>query len=517
MSQSNFGKPLNGQDVSISLDINTDKRNLTDQKDDTGVVYRPTTLDNHGKWKESFQSLKPEKQVVPGDTFFLYRTAFLGNLLAFAGGIGFSWSSPVLPKLQSTDTPLNSQIDASQASLIASILCVGAAIGPFLFGFSADKIGRKKTLIAISLPMTAGIIFLAFTDKVEIYYLGRLLYGMGTGGVFTVLTMYTGEITSDFNRGKFSCILGIFVALGVLYPFAIGSFMTVKIFCLSCLLPLQIFLIFFTLYAPDSPSYLVRNSHYKQAERALINLRSISCEQAQKDVIELQKIEEHQRHLKGGIMELFRSRGTRKAFIIASGLLILQQISGINAVTGFMENIFMATGSSIPPQIATMMVGTIQVITVGVTSVVVEKLGRKLLLLASTLGASVSVILLGAYFFLQRHQFAMLVYFWWLPIACLLLYIVSFNLGLGPVPWTVLSEVFPDNVKSIASALASATCFGVSFLVTLAFPIVSETLGMAESFWVFGVCCAFGAIFIKLVMIETKGKNVTEIQEILSK
>ncbi|XP_066151668.1 facilitated trehalose transporter Tret1-like [Euwallacea fornicatus] len=517
MPQSNFGKPLNGQDVSISLDINTDKRDLTDQKDDTGVVYRPTTMDNHGKWKESFQSLKPEKQVVSDDTFFLYRTTFLGNLLAFAGGIGFSWSSPVLPKLQGTDTPLSSQIDASQASLIASILCIGAAIGPFLFGFSADKIGRKKTLIAISLPMTAGMTFLAFTNKVEIYYLGRLLYGIGTGGIFTVLTMYTGEITSDSNRGKFSCILGIFVALGVLYPFAIGSFLTVKILCLSCLLPLQIFLIFFTLYAPDSPSYLVRNSQYQEAEKVLVNLRSISCEQAQKHVTELQKIEEHQRHLKGGIVELFRSRGTRKAFIIATGLLILQQFSGINAVTGFLENIVIATGSSIPPEIVTMAVGIIQVITVWVTSVVIEKLGRKLLLLASTLGSAVSIVLLGLYFFLQQHQFAMLVYFWWLPIACLLLYIVSFNFGLGSVPWTVLSEVFPDNVKSSASAIASATCFGISFVVTLVFPILSEALGMAQLFWVFGGCCVLGAIFIQLVMIETKGKNVTEIQEILSK
>lgn len=96
-----------------------------------------------------------------------------GNLLGFAAGIGFSWSSPVLPKLSGPDSPLSTSIDASQASIIAAILCVGAAIGPFLFGYLADKIGRKKTLIVIAMPMIAGITILAFTAQVKLYYLGR--------------------------------------------------------------------------------------------------------------------------------------------------------------------------------------------------------------------------------------------------------------------------------------------------------------------------------------------------------
>ncbi|ERL95872.1 hypothetical protein D910_00506, partial [Dendroctonus ponderosae] len=440
---------------------------------------------------------------------------FAGNLLAFTAGIGFSWTSPVLPKLHGANSPLSTPIDASQESLIASILCVGAAIGPFLFGYLADKIGRKKTLLSIAVPMIVGITTLAFTDQVKLYYFGRLLYGIGSGGVFTVLTMYTGEITADYNRGKFSCILGIFVALGVLYPFSIGGFLSVRIFCLSCFLPLQVFLIFFTLYAPESPSYLVRTSRYDEAETALINLHSLTKCHARDDVSELQRIQDLQAKTKGGVAELFNSKGTRKAFIISAGLLIIQQFSGINAVTGFMENIFRATGSSIPPQAATTLVGVIQVVTVFITSSLIEKLGRKFLLMASAMGAAASIILLGLYFFLHKHEFRLLEYFWWLPISCLLLYIVSFNLGLGPVPWTVLSEIFPDNVKSSASALISSICFGTSFVVTLAFPILSEMLGMAESFWLFGLCCIFGAVFVRFIVVETKGRNPMQIQEIL--
>ena len=117
---------------------------------------------------------------------------------------------------------------------------------------------------------------------------------------------------------------------------------------------------------------------------------------------------------------------------------------------------------------------------------------------------------------MQSHSFNILAYFWWLPIICLLMYIISFNLGLGAVPWTILSEIFPANVRSSASALESSLCFGSSFVVTIAFPILSEILGMAQCFWIFGLCCILGVVFIHFVVPETKGKSLMEIQAMLS-
>ncbi|XP_030754396.1 facilitated trehalose transporter Tret1-like [Sitophilus oryzae] len=201
----------------------------------------------------------------------------------------------------------------------------------------------------------------------------------------------------------------------------------------------------------------------------------------------------------------------------AASLLIIQPVSGINAVTGFLENIFLATGSSIPPQIATTLIGVIQVFTVFITSSLIDKLGRKMLLLSSALGLAVSLTLLGLYFFLSKHQFAFVTYIWWLPIVSLIFYIICFNYGVGPVSWTMVSELFPSNVKSSATAMVSATNFGVSFQITIAFPLISEMLGMAQSFWLFGVCCILGAVFILLIVPETKGKTAAEIQQMLNK
>lgn len=249
---------------------------------------------------------------------------------------------------------------------------------------------------------------------------------------------------------------------------------------------------------------------------ALKNLHLLSKTQAREAVEGLQRLEEIHKASKGGVKEIFQSTGLKKAFLISAVLLVLEPFSGINAVIGFMENIFTASGDAIPPQAATNLVGVIQVATVFVTSAFIDKLGRKFLLLVSAIGSAASILVLGLYFFLHKHEFRLLEHFWWLPISCLLLYIVSFNLGLGPVTWTVLCEVFPDNVKSTASSIVAAICFLSSFLVTFAFPMLSELLGMAESFWLFGICCVLGIIFIQYVVVETKGKSAMEIQKILS-
>lgn len=514
MFSKSFEKLQENEELRINFGI--EKRDLVDSEADTEVVYKPTTMDKDGIWNPKIQNLKPEIKEKPKNSVFLYRTAFIANLLGFAAGVGFSWTSPVIPKLQSRETPLKAPVDASQESIIAAILCIGAAIGPFPCGYLADKIGRKRTLVVIAIPMVVALVILAFTDEVKMYYLARLLYGTGNGGVFTVLTMYIAEITEDHNRGQFCCIMGIFIASGLLYPLSIGPLLSIRTFCLSSLIPLQIFLIFFPLYCPESPTYLLKIDKSDLAATALKDLRNKSEDQVEKELKALQIIVENQKQEKGGIAEIFRNKATKKAFIVATGLLTIQQVSGINAVTGFMENIFLATGSAVPSKVATTFIGIIQVLTVLVTASVIEKLGRKFLILSSIIGAAVSIIFLGLYFFLHRSKFSMLAYFWWLPIVCLLVYIVSFNLGLGPVPWTVLSEIFPNNVKASASALVSSTCFGISFVITMAFPILSEILGMAETFWTFGICCILGLLFVYYIVPETKGKTLAEIQEILS-
>ncbi|XP_060521267.1 facilitated trehalose transporter Tret1-like [Cylas formicarius] len=499
--------------------INVDKKDTELAHNLNEVVYKPanTQLNDPLGWGQKFQCFEPDVPEKTTDTLSMYLAAFTADLVAFCAGIGFSWTSPVLPKLHEADSPLGAPINASQESIIAAILCLGAAIGPFPYGSMSDRKGRKLTVIMVAIPIAIAFAILAFATDIRLYYLARLINGFAIGGCFAVLTMYIAEISNDSNRGKFSCLLGLFIASGVLYPFIVGPYMSIKTLCLSCLAPLALFLVLFTFYNPESPVYLTKIGDRNAAEEALMKLRSRPREGVEKEYLQIQKTIEISGNEQGGCGLLFKTRGFRKGFVVSAGLLVIQQLSGINAVTGYLQNIFSAAGGAIPPEYGAVLVGLIQVATMGITSSVIERLGRKLLLLMSDLGCGVSIILLGLYFFLQRMQFSLLPYFWWLPIVCLVVYIISFNLGLGPVSWTVLSEVFPSNIKSFASALASAITFGTSFVITIGFPIISEAIGMAETFWLLGACCLAGFAFTYLVVPETKGRTLTEIQEILSK
>ncbi|KAJ8950727.1 hypothetical protein NQ314_007789 [Rhamnusium bicolor] len=220
---------------------------------------------------------------------------------------------------------------------------------------------------------------------------------------------------------------------------------------------------------------------------------------------------------KGGIGDLLKSPGLRKGLTISLGLVILQQFSGINAVLAFMGPIFEATGSGISTYVSTIIIGTIQVFSTVLTSAIVEKLGRKFLLLGSTIGSCGSILLLGLYFYLKNSKIYNVDSIFWLPVVCLMVYIVSFNMGLGPLPWAIMGEIFPAHVKSVAAALTSFSCFLAGFGVTMGFPIIVESLGMAQCFWIFGSCCILSISFIYTVVPETKGKTLAEIQKILSK
>ncbi|XP_060522128.1 facilitated trehalose transporter Tret1-like [Cylas formicarius] len=487
-------------------------KGTNDTNDKNVIVYRPLSASfrNSGKWPE--KNSAGEK-----DSSFLYLSAFTVNLIAFVSGVGYSWTSPVVPKLRGPDNPLNAPVDDLQVSLITALLSIGGAAGPFAFGYLCDRIGRKKTLILVAACMTVALTILAFARDVRFYYVARFIHGVGIAGCFTALIIYTAEITQDHNRGKFSCIQGVFVALGFFYSYSAGPYLNVRTFCLSCLLPLQIFLIFFPLFMPESPFYLVKIGDESSARKAIRKLHRKSAQEATQDVSKIRSFIDSAGDRKGGFRELFATKASGKAFAISQGLMIIQQLSGVNVVYSFLHTIFRSTQSTISAEYSSTLVSAIQVVAVLLTPTAVEKLGRKFLLLSSSIGSAVSVISLGVYFLLQRNECDVVADLWWLPISSLFLFNVSFNIGLGRVSWTVVSEIFPTNVKSFATALASTTCSLVSFVVIFSYPVLSPRLGVPESFFVFGGCSLIGAVFIYAVIPETKGKSLPAIQELLSR
>jgi len=253
-----------------------------------------------------------------------------------------------------------------------------------------------------------------------------------------------------------------------------------------------------------------------EAVGALKFLRGKSTEGVQDELSEIQASVEESMRNKASAIDLFRSKGNLKALIITGGLIIFQQLSGINVVLFYTQDIFRGTGSDLKPAIATIVVGIVQVLASGCTPIVVEKLGKRLMLLLSAIGMCVSMGFMGLYFYLNVNDKEVAETISWLPIVALMMYVIIYCLGFGPLPWAVLGEMFPSNVKSVASSVVASTCWILGFFITLFYSALEAAVGTAWSFWFFTIFCGIGVLFTFIFVFESKGMSLQQIQDKLN-
>lgn len=452
-----------------------------------------------------------------GSCYFVRLTfVFSANLFAFAAGTAVGWPSPMIPKLKDDLTnPLPSTLAPEQESWVAGCFNLGMATANLFCGVLADRIGRKRTLQYLAVPATLSFVILSFADEVVYFYIGRLIQGIGFGSAFSVLPLYVAEIARDSNRGTLGCFLSMFVVAGALFSYILGPYMSIRDFSLMLVNIPCIFLIIFSLFIPESPYYLVANGDYTNAELCLIKFRGTTRDNVQKELKMITQEVQLSIQSKVSVRDLYTSKPLKKGLIVCLGLMVLQQLSGITVVLSYMQSIFDAAGTSIPPEISTILVGTVQLLVVVITTAVIDKLGKRVLLISSALSSFIAQTSLGVYFYLQNAGYNVDVVSW-LPIASLILYIVGFNFGLAVVPWGFIGEMFPPNAKAVASTMACVTCTGLSFVTSVFFPYLNVMIGIAGSFWLFGGCCAIGFAFIYFTVPETKGKGFSEILDMLA-
>lgn len=390
---------------------------------------------------------------------------------------------------------------------------MGGSIGPILSAIVVNKIGRKKTLLILTIPMIIPHLVLAFAKNITLFYISRFFLGLGIGSVYSIVPIYVGEIAEDQNRGTLGCCISVLYTSGTVFCFIVGPFMTIKTLCLVLVVPAVAFFLIVSVFVPESPYYLLMVKRNKEAQDALKKLRKNFDE---KELEEMIKNVEISQNVKVKFKEIFRSGIIRKGLLIGSGLIFFQQCSGITVIIAYMQSIFEASGSSLKPEISAIIIGMIQLTTNVVTSQLIDRLGRRILLLGSLIGMFLSHVLLGLYFYLKIHNFDSLVsQLFWLPVCSLILYFIMFTTGVGPVSWSMLGEIFPTHIRSYASTFVCFICSFLGFILTLFFPNFAQILGMAFTFFFFAGCCIVGIFFVWRVVPETKGKSLYEIQVIL--
>ncbi|XP_015368914.1 PREDICTED: facilitated trehalose transporter Tret1-2 homolog isoform X2 [Diuraphis noxia] len=449
----------------------------------------------------------------PRSSLNLYLAACTANMGALAAGCALTWSSPTLVKLLDGDTGM--KITKDESSWVGSLVTLGAAIGPILAGVVLDRLGRKSTILLSMILSAISWIIIGSVPGLMALYVARVLAGIAVGVIFTAVPMYIAEIAEMRLRSSLGTLMQFFLVVGFLIEYIVGpysSYLTLVIVSLAT--PVLCFGMF--IWMPDSPqSLLIRPGGEQKAMESLRWLRGNPQETALiKELEEIKKSIDEAKKEKSGFAELFANRGNIKAVIISCAMVAWQQFSGINVVLLYSEPIFLKTGVQLSASVSTIIVGTVMLIAAGVTPSLAKITTMRTLLYISAIGMAITDGTLGLFFYLQESG-RDVSSIGWLPVTSLVLFIITYCLGFGPLPWAIMGEIFPTNLKSVASALTASFCWILGFILTKLFGAVSDAIGIYSVFWIFAVCCIFALLFTAFLLPQTEGKTLQEIQDML--
>ncbi|XP_069696650.1 facilitated trehalose transporter Tret1-2 homolog [Periplaneta americana] len=472
-----------------------------------------------------------------------YLAASLATLYAVCVGTVDGWTSPALPYLQeprvlhhhnSTNTTLYYTITDDEASWIGSLAPLGALLGAIPAGYLANVLGRRLLLLLLVVPLMLGwiIIFVA-QDSVPWLYCARFIMGIACGAATVATPLYNEEIAEVRVRGTLGVNMDMMFNVGILYIYVVGALDSyVWLSVSACVVPAIFAVTFF--WMPESPVFLLSKGQTEKAEQSLRWLRGIGKTKSpdiERELGQMQKFLNESlskktkpvtektkcRVFKECFADISMSSPTAKAVRIIFGLMTFQQLTGIDAVIYYTVDIFRDAGSSLSPFVCTVVVGILQLISTYIPSLIVDRAGRRILLILSELGMAVSLLVLSLHFAMQNNR-ADVSWTGWIPLAAVNMFIVAFSIGFGPLPWLIMAELLSAEAKVWVSSMAVCLNWSLTFAVTKLFPIINRDLGPAMTYGGFCFICILGTAFVILFVPETQGKSREDIQlELIAK
>ncbi|XP_019870659.1 facilitated trehalose transporter Tret1 isoform X1 [Aethina tumida] len=444
-----------------------------------------------------------------------YVAALSVCLGAVAAGTVLGWTSNIGDPLEKGDLNDVTADKDNQQGWIGSWMTLGAMIMCFPIGYLCDLLGRKLTMLLLIVPFTVGWLLIIFCANIEMIYVGRFILGLAGGSFCVSAPLYTSEIAEDAIRGTLGTFFQLLLVVGILMSNIMGAYVEIKAFSIICaIIPIIFGLVFF--FQPETPVYLAKKGKYDEAKKSLERFRG----PAYKCDIELEEIKkalEEEKNNKVSFMESLKTTASKKAILICFGLMFFQQLSGVNAFVFYTGNIFTTTGSSIDPSQATIYVGAVQLVATFVSSQVVDRFGRRVLLMFSDFFMMIASLVLAIYFSIKPNLTQEEIEnIGWIPISSLIIFFIVFSLGYGPIPWLASSELMPQEIKANASSAAATFNWFLAFLVTKFYADLSNALNEYGPFYIFSAISLAGTAFVYFLLPETKGKSQAEIQLELS-
>ncbi|KAK3925731.1 Facilitated trehalose transporter Tret1 [Frankliniella fusca] len=424
--------------------------------------------------------------------------------------VGFvsAYTSPALPVMEKE---LN--ITKDEGAWIGSIMPLGALVGGVLGGPFIEGLGRRTTILATAVPFIISWFLIALANGLPMVLAGRAIAGVCVGVASLSLPVYLGETVTPEVRGTLGLMPTTLGNIGILLCFLAGKYLDWdNLAMLGGCIPVPFLICMFLI--PETPRWYMSKGKPKQAREALQWLRgskadvSFEMSEIERVAAEAEKNSKESSQIK----EMF-SRANARPLLITIGLMFFQQMSGINAVIFYATTIFKDAGSTIEANLCTIIIGVVNFLSTFVATILIDRLGRKVLLYVSSVAMTLTLGTLGGFFYARSVETT-----WpgWIPLACLVVYVVGFSVGFGPVPWLMMGEILPANIRGSAASLATAFNWSCTFLVTLTFEGVMNGIGSHNGFWMFAGVCFVGLFFVIFFVPETQGKSLEDIEKKLT-
>ncbi|KAB0803007.1 hypothetical protein PPYR_05193 [Photinus pyralis] len=442
--------------------------------------------------------------------------AFIVSLTAFSAGTSIGWTSQISEKLLGGE--LGFTITKNELSWIASLTSLGAAVFSIFAGPLCDKFGRKPSAFLFIVPSLTGWTLILWSKSIGMVYAGRFLTGMSTGALCVFTALYNNEIAQKEVRGTLGSFLQLMISSGILFDAIVAKFVNMKLYTALCGGVPMVFGALFA-FMPESPVYSVQKRDYVGARATLIWLRgkNYNVDQEMKE-IEQYVLDKNKCSGTNTLKNCMKTRASKIACVIGFGLMIFKCICGIDAITAYTSYIFTNANIGLNAQSATIILASFSTGAGIFQSLVVDKCGRRTLLMLSSGAMTVCLTIVGIVLMLKgRYAFSEEIYKYinYLPVVALTVFEVAYSLGLGPISWLMMGEVFPQEIKSLASSLATFVSWIVTFAVTGLFMVVNTELGGDFAFLLFAVCTLAATLFTFFLVPETKNKSYLEIQSAL--
>ncbi|XP_011305791.1 facilitated trehalose transporter Tret1 [Fopius arisanus] len=434
-------------------------------------------------------------------------------ILSMLTGLVAGWTSPYLAKLTTGSETLT--ITNDEGSWIASLFHLSRPIGSIIGAVTVHKFGTKHTVFIAGFPFGIAWIFFLIRESVPWIYASRVSSGVAMGLYLGAFPLYIGEIGNPKIRGALVGLVSYGSAIGYLMGNLLGAYISMRNFSIINLV-LSIFFLVSFLYFPSTAHYFVKKNNMDEAEK------SLKWYNRQRDVaIELESLKMYiGKPQKLTLKESFKQWTTplnRKTLFMVICVYLFMQLSGLYTIAMYLEILLTKLKIDvIAPSLVVVAIGIVAIIGGCVAIYTNDHCGRRTMLAASTLGVSINFALIGVNYLLAGHGYDLDNYQWYI-IAEFMAYIFFLNIGLTHIPNCLLSEIFSPELKEIGTCIVNIVCACSAFLASKSYQPLLDATSEEFIFFFYAFLVFLMFLYTIIVIPETKGKSLQEIQDMLMK